>query len=40
MIIMATTEITGKGLTLKKVLDFYDAGNNVFVAGNIDASKF
>jgi len=39
MVIMATTEMTGKGLTINKILDFYDAGKNIFLAGNIDSSK-
>lgn len=37
---MATSEIDGKGLTKKMLVDFYDAGHNVFMAGDIDSSKF
>jgi len=40
MIIMASGEIDGKGLTKNKLLDFFDSGHNIFIASDIDASKF
>lgn len=40
MIILATDEIDGRGLTKKMLLDFFDSGHNIFAAGDIDSSKF
>ncbi|KAL4481436.1 hypothetical protein ABPG74_007525 [Tetrahymena malaccensis] len=39
MIVIASSNMDGKGLTKNKIAEFFDSGRNVFIATDIDSSK-